>query len=81
MDGKIDLSISIQHNAMYETISKAMSATLMNHNKTFINSISNAIKEAFNLSPERRGPVYPNSTGGIKEQQVIQESRVLEVSR
>ena len=64
MDGKIDLSISIQHNAMYDTISKAMSATLMNHNETFIHSISNAIKEAFNLSPKRRGPVYPNSTGG-----------------
>ena len=63
MDGEIDPSIIIQNNAMYETISKAMSATLMNHNETFINSISNAIKEAFNLSPERRDPVYPNSTG------------------
>ena len=64
MDGEIDLSISIQHIAMYETISKAMSVTLINDNERFINNISNAIKEAFNLSPERRGPVYPNSTGG-----------------
>jgi len=31
---------------MYETISKAMVATLANHNEVLLNGITNAIKEA-----------------------------------
>jgi hypothetical protein len=34
---------------MSETISKAMAATLANHNEILLNGITNAIKEAFNL--------------------------------
>jgi hypothetical protein len=34
---------------MSETISKAMAATLGNHNEILLNGITNAIKEAFNL--------------------------------
>lgn len=43
---------------MYETISKAMATTLANHNEMFLNCITNAIKEAFNLNIENRGPIY-----------------------
>jgi hypothetical protein len=34
---------------MYETISKAIAATLANPNEMFLNGVTNAIKEAFSL--------------------------------
>jgi hypothetical protein len=58
LEGEQDPSIQIQHNAMYETISKAMAATLANYNKILLNGISNAIKEAFSLDIQNRGPTY-----------------------
>ena len=50
MEGEHDPSVQIQHNAMYESINKAMASALANHNEMFLNSIANAIKEAFNLN-------------------------------
>jgi hypothetical protein len=58
MEGEHDPSVQIQHNAMYETISKAMEATLANHNEVLLNGITNAIKEAFSLDIHNRGPTY-----------------------
>ena len=43
---------------MYETMSQAMAATLANHNLVLLNGITNAIKEAFNLDIQNRGPTY-----------------------
>jgi len=43
---------------MYETIYKAMAATWANHNEILLNGITNAIKEAFNLDIQNRGPTY-----------------------
>jgi len=43
---------------MYETISKAMAGTLSNHNEVLLNGITNAIKEAFSLDIQNRGPTY-----------------------
>ena len=47
IEGERDPSIQIQHNVVYETISKAMVSTLANHNEMFLNGITNDIKEAF----------------------------------
>jgi len=49
---------TIQHQAMSETMSKAMASTLANHNEILVNGITNAIKEAFNLDIQNRGPTY-----------------------
>jgi hypothetical protein len=43
---------------MYETINKAMAATLANHNEVLLNGISNSIKEALNLDIQNRGQTY-----------------------
>jgi hypothetical protein len=48
---------------MYETISKAMAATLTNHNEILLNGITNGIKEAFNLDIQNRGPTYSVPVG------------------
>lgn len=46
---------------------QCMSTTLANHNEIFLNSLTNAIKEAFNQSGGSRGPVYTNhNTGRIE---------------
>jgi hypothetical protein len=45
---------------MYETISRAMSATLANHNEVFLRSLTNFMKEALNQSAGPGGPVYSN---------------------
>jgi len=50
LEGERDPTVQIQHQAMSETISKAMASTLANHNKILLNGITNAIKEAFNLA-------------------------------
>jgi hypothetical protein len=49
LEGDHDSAVQNQHQAMSETISKAMVATLANHNKILLNGITNTIKEAFNL--------------------------------
>jgi hypothetical protein len=48
---------------MYETINKAMTSTLANHNEIFLNGITNTIKEAFSLDIQKRGPTYSIPTG------------------
>jgi hypothetical protein len=49
---------------MYETINKAIASSLANHNETmFLNGITNAIKKAFSLDIQNRGPTYSISTG------------------
>jgi len=58
MKGERDPSVQIQHNTMYETISKVMASTLANHNEMFLNGITNAINEAFSLDIQNRGPTY-----------------------
>jgi hypothetical protein len=58
MKGERDPSVQIQHNTMYETISKVMASTLVNHNEMFLNGITNAINEAFSLDIQNRGPTY-----------------------
>ena len=58
MEGEQDPSVQIQHNAMYKTMSKAMAATLANHNEVLLNSITNPIKEAFSLDIQNRGRTY-----------------------
>jgi len=58
MEGERDPSVQIEHNAMYETISKAIASTLANHNEMFLNGITNAIKEAFSLDIQNRGRTY-----------------------
>jgi hypothetical protein len=58
LKGEHDPSVQIQHNAMYETIRKAMATTLANHNEILLNGITNAIKEDFNLDIQNRGPTY-----------------------
>jgi len=48
---------------MSETISKAMASTLANHSEILLNGITNAIKEAFNLDIQNRGPTYSVPAG------------------
>ena len=63
LEGERDLAVQIQHQAMSETIGKAMATTLANHNEILLNCITNAIKEAFNLNTQNRGPTYSVSAG------------------
>ena len=58
LEGERDPIVQIQHQAMSETISKAIVSTLANHNEILPNGISNAINEAFNLDIQNRGPMY-----------------------
>jgi len=51
---------------MYKTISKAMAATLTNHNEVLLNGITNAIKEAFSMDIQNRGPTYSIPIGNIQ---------------
>ena len=61
LDGQADPNDTAARHAMYETITKAMSATLMNHNKVFFISLINAMKEALSMTATQpRGPAYPN---------------------
>ena len=55
MEGERDPTIQIQHQAMSETISKAMASTLANHNEILLNGITNAIKEDFYLDIQNSG--------------------------
>jgi hypothetical protein len=48
---------------VYETISKAMTTTLANHNKIVLNGITNAIKEVFNVDIQNKGPTYSVPAG------------------
>jgi len=48
---------------MYETISKAMTSTLANHNEMFLNGITNAIKEDFSPNIQNMGPTYSIPVG------------------
>jgi len=48
---------------MYKTISKAMIATLANHNEVLLNGITKAIKEAFSLDIQNKGPTYSIPVG------------------
>jgi len=63
LEGERDPNIQIQHQAISETISKAMTSTLANHNEILLNGITNAIKEAFNLDIQSRGPTYSIPVG------------------
>ena len=63
LEGERDPTVHLQHQAMSETISKAMASTLANHNKILLNGITNAIKEAFNLDIQNRGPTYSVPVG------------------
>jgi len=58
-----DPTVQLQHQAMSETISKAMASTLANHNEILLNGITNAIKEPFNLDIQNRGPTYSVPVG------------------
>jgi len=49
LEEECDPAVQIQHQAMSETNSKVMAATLANHNEILLNDITNVIKEAFNL--------------------------------
>jgi hypothetical protein len=40
-----------------------MATTLANHNKIFLNGITNAIKEAFSINIQNRGLTYSVSVG------------------
>jgi len=58
MEGEQDPSVQIQHNAMHETIDKAMAATSANHNEVLLNGtpsvhLSQSFKQKFffQLSP------------------------------
>ena len=63
LEGERDPSVQIQHNAVYETISKAMTTTLANHNEIVLNGITNAIKEVFNVDIQNKGPTYSVPAG------------------
>jgi hypothetical protein len=58
LEGEHDPTVQIQHNAMYETISKAVTTTLANYNEVLLNGITNDIKEAFSLDIQNGGPTY-----------------------
>jgi hypothetical protein len=50
-----------KQNAMAETISKTMTATLTNHNEVFIISLTNVMKEVLYGAPiHQTGPAYFN---------------------
>jgi len=63
LEGEPDPTVQLQHQAMSETISKAMASTLANHNEILLNGITNAIKEAFNSDIQNRGPTYSVPAG------------------
>jgi len=63
LEGEHDPTVQIQHQAMSVTISKVMASTLVNHNEILLNDITNAIKEAFNLDIQNRGPTYSIPAG------------------
>ena len=51
-----------------------MAVTLANHNEVLLNSITNAIKEAFSLDIQNRGPTYSVPLGN-RQKFVEQTSR------
>jgi hypothetical protein len=67
LDGQTDPNDVAARNAMYETISRAISTTLANHNEVFLRSLTNAMKEALNQNTGPRGPVYSNQNTGRNE--------------
>jgi len=61
LDGQRDGDAVAEHRLMVETISKTMADTLANHNEVFINSVTNAMKEALYGAPiSQRGLAYTN---------------------
>jgi hypothetical protein len=49
---------------MYETITRAMSTTLANHNDIFLVSLTNSLKESLGTGVQSRGPTYSNHNTG-----------------
>jgi hypothetical protein len=47
-------------HAMYDTITRAMSTTLANHNDIFLASLTNSLKESLGTCVQSRGPAYSN---------------------
>lgn len=64
LEGQADPNDVAARNAMHETISRAMSTTLLNHNDTFLSRLTNAMKEALNANTGFRGPAYSNKNTG-----------------
>jgi hypothetical protein len=55
--GQRDPDVVAKQNAMAETISKTMAATLTNHNEVFIRSLTNVMKEVMYIAPiHQTGP-------------------------
>lgn len=67
LDGQSDPNEVAARHSMYETITRAMSATLANHNEIFLTSLTNAMKEALSMAATQpKGPAYPNHNMGPK---------------
>ena len=61
MEGQRDPDAADAQRQMSKMIGKAMSETLNDHNTTFINSLTNAMKEVIHGRPvDQRGPSYTN---------------------
>jgi hypothetical protein len=64
LDGQPDPNDGVARHAMYDTITRAMSTTLANHNDLFLASLTNSLKESLGTCVQSRGPAYSNHNTG-----------------
>jgi hypothetical protein len=66
LDGQPDPNDTAARHAMYETITRAMSTTLANHNDVFLASLTNSLKESLGVGIQSQGPSYSNHNTGSR---------------
>jgi hypothetical protein len=66
LDGQPDPNNIAARHAMYETITRAMSTTLANHNDVFLESLTNSLKESLGVGIQSRGPAYSNHNTSLR---------------
>jgi hypothetical protein len=66
LDGQPDPNDAAARHAMYETITRAMSTTLADHNDIFLASLTNSLNESLGAGVQSRGPAYSNHNTGPK---------------
>jgi hypothetical protein len=64
LDRQPDPNDTASRHAMYETITRAMSTTLDNHNDVFLASLTNSLKESLGAGMQSQGPAYSNHNTG-----------------
>jgi hypothetical protein len=64
LDGQLDPNDTTACQAMFETITRAMSIMLVNHNDIFLVSLTNSLKESLGTGIQSRGPAYSNHNTG-----------------